>query len=814
MWIKEFAHKVMERNKKVQSAEYGRGKEVCMRNKGKAGKALALFLAGALLLGGCGQSGSQEGALGRESGENPGRIEQTDAGSGSGGSGDESGDWESGAAMGRFSDSEVELPGEMDYPKSLVQDGSTIRAIDAEGMDYVSTDNGESFQYDTAVPEAYLELIDQDCYVDSLAVSPDGSRLVSLFGMNEEDGGFYHYLITADGSLRELVDTSQFYGMKFICGEDGSFYCAAGGDGSIYQIDSVSGGMTFLFQTGAAVGYLAQAGNYLYAVGDSDIWLYDLAAGEQAKEDAVLLNFLKSSINGITAGEYPDILISPGSGEDDIYVVTKEGLYHHVLYGTTMEQIIDGSLCSIGDTSRLFADMAVIRGKEWDSFLIMYADGTLMRFVYDPDIPTVPEETLRIYGLYEDSDVSLAVSYFKQEHPDVYVKYEVGVTEESGVTKEDALKALSTEIAAGKGPDVLVMDGIPYDSYIEKGVLTDLEESLSAVKAQLFENITDSYRRDGKLYAVPMTFAVPVLSGKDEVINGLDTLEELADKVEELRAQQPEGSLISFGDAKSALMLLAISSGMGWLQEKSLNEDAITEFLIQAKRIYDAQMSGLSEEETEYFQNSQVSSWDTVKGVQLVYALEAASREGTAMYLGQPLSLGLLKSSIYSYSFYSSLLRAQGKDFRFMPGQSGRMAIASSLLAVNQSSKNQKLAQEFVLSAVSEAFQGSAYLDGICINKAAYEKQKEYPYSADPDQAIGMISVDNDEFDAVEIFWPNEEQQKALDEIISSVEAAGGFEDHIYEAVIELGALALTGEKSIEESVDAIAQRVKLYLAE
>lgn len=787
-----------------------------MKKKTKTGKAIALLMAGVLLLGGCGQDGARGGASAAENGQanSTGQTAENNGSKDSASSQGSDGNSAQGSTMGRFVDSEVELPEKMIYPKGIVQDGSTIRTLDAAGMDFVSTDYGESFQYDAAVPETYLELISRDCYVDSVAASPDGSRILSVYQMDDAGGDYHRYLITADGTLRELEDFSQIYQVKFIYGEDGSFYCTAGGDGSIYRVDPVTGEMTFFFQAGEPVGYLKQAGKYLYAVGDSNIWLYDLEAGEQAKEDTVLLNFLKSSINGITSGEYPSVLIGSGSGEDDIYVVTKEGLYHHVVYGTMMEQVIDGSLCSIGDSSRTFADMAVIRGDGRDSFLILYADSTLMRFVYDPDIPTVPDTTLRVYGLYEDTDVALAVSYFKDAHPNVYVKYEVGISQENGVTREDALKALGTEIAAGKGPDVLVMDGIPYDSYIEKGVLLELDETVSAVRSGLFGSVVDSYSRDGKLYAVPMTFSVPVLSGKEELINGLDTLADLADKIEALRAQQPEGSLISFGDAKSALMLLATASGTGWLKGKSLDEEAVTEFLTQSKRIYDAQMSGLDEAALEYFQNSTVSNWDAIKGVQLVNALEAGSREGTAIYLGQPLSTGVLKSSIYSYSFYSSLLRAQGKSFRFMPGQSGRTAIASSLLSVNKNSGMQELAREFVLSAISEAFQSSTYLEGICINKAAYEQQKEYPYSAGPDQSIGMISMEGADSDFVEIYWPDEEQQKALDEIVASVEGAGSFEENIYEAVIELGALALTGEKSIEESVDAIAQKVKLYLAE
>ena len=40
---------------------------------------------------------------------------------------------------------------------------------------------------------------------------------------------------------------------------------------------------------------------------------------------------------------------------------------------------------------------------------------------------------------------------------------------DNGLTAEDAVKALNTEIMAGKGPDVLYLDGLPAGSLLIKG---------------------------------------------------------------------------------------------------------------------------------------------------------------------------------------------------------------------------------------------------------------------------------------------------------------------------------------------------------
>lgn len=100
-----------------------------------------------------------------------------------------------------------------------------------------------------------------------------------------------------------------------------------------------------------------------------------------------------------------------------------------------------------------------------------------------------------------------------------------------GASAEDALRTLNTELVAGKGPDVLILDGMPLQSFIDKGVLAELSQVISA--DGLIPQVVDPMRTDGKLYAVPTRFTVPVLMGKPETLEGLDSLETLAAAVQD-----------------------------------------------------------------------------------------------------------------------------------------------------------------------------------------------------------------------------------------------------------------------------------------
>ena len=85
---------------------------------------------------------------------------------------------------------------------------------------------------------------------------------------------------------------------------------------------------------------------------------------------------------------------------------------------------------------------------------------------------------------------------------------EIGMSGEDSVTVSDALRTLNTDIMAGKGPDILILDGMPVENYIQKGLLEDITDTVESADQEdgLFENIMKTYERDDKIYAVPLGF--------------------------------------------------------------------------------------------------------------------------------------------------------------------------------------------------------------------------------------------------------------------------------------------------------------------
>ena len=58
---------------------------------------------------------------------------------------------------------------------------------------------------------------------------------------------------------------------------------------------------------------------------------------------------------------------------------------------------------------------------------IIFHINFLFHIIEKPDKAAVPQETLKIYSLERNVDVSAAVSFYQIQNPDVFVEYEVGI---------------------------------------------------------------------------------------------------------------------------------------------------------------------------------------------------------------------------------------------------------------------------------------------------------------------------------------------------------------------------------------------------
>lgn len=260
---------------------------------------------------------------------------------------------------------------------------------------------------------------------------------------------------------------------------------------NIYEIDQETGTAKLFLAVDIIPDMFCVWDNYMAVKSESGgVVLYALDTAEQIEDD-VITDFVNKNcvINKHVAESTYSIFPAE---EEGVYLVCSKGVYRHVIGGTVMEQVINGGLCSLSDPMKHVVKM--IRTEE-ESFMAAFSEGKVSSFAYDPEISTVPSQTLTAYSLTENDILRQAIIRYQGAHPDVYVEYKVGMDEEGGVTREDAVKKLNTEIMAGKGR-------FSYSGRASRKLLCGKRGAggLDAVSGRTGEGGKDSSEYQGKFY--------------------------------------------------------------------------------------------------------------------------------------------------------------------------------------------------------------------------------------------------------------------------------------------------------------------------
>ena len=78
------------------------------------------------------------------------------------------------------------------------------------------------------------------------------------------------------------------------------------------------------------------------------------------------------------------------------------------------------------------------------------------------------------------------------------IDYIWGVDDENGISESDAISSLNTQLLAGEGPDVIIMDGLNVRSYEDTGVLMELSQVYDEIiqkNPDCLETVLNTYRR-------------------------------------------------------------------------------------------------------------------------------------------------------------------------------------------------------------------------------------------------------------------------------------------------------------------------------
>ena len=396
-------------------------------------------------------------------------------------------------------------------------------------------------------------------------------------------------------------------------------------------------------------------------------------------------------------------------------------LSHYTLSGDTREILMHGSDYAWGpESTNAYLGCAASDGAFW---LIVETGGvqTLYRYVYDPD-KTV-EHTLTVFSLEESALVRQTIAVWNSLHPETRVEYTVGMDGAQAATRDDVIRQLNTELLAGAGPDVLIVDGLPADPLVEQGLLADMSglSDWSAVR----ENVLASYTSGGGLYAVPAGMRAYIAGGRpDAVDDRLLSLEGIAGAMEEAVADEP---CISFsgGLYEHLFDLFYPASADAVWADGAFQPDAYAAFVGQLNRI--ARAAGA--ETIEGYTARAEESGQGSTGGELYANFGAGSLNdfwnGGARWFAERWDSASQAGcfSVLERGEDGSLAAAPGEVTLYpIPGVEGPGVFEPLCAAAFPASgKQQALAAEFVRLMLSDGVQGAAGLDALPVTQSGLE---------------------------------------------------------------------------------------------
>lgn len=681
------------------------------------------------VLGGCGNgspAASTKGADSTKEGTTSGTQTGTeDTQAGIEGTGNEN------KAMGRYVESSVDVSEYTTLSCGVTQlsDGRFV-ILDKEAGMLVSEDGGATWRAEAIPGIPDLAAFTKDNYIFTMKADTDGTIAVLSSPNTDGTGDFHTGLILTgpDGSTRtipELTAAEEGYVHDIWFGPEGRLFAKVMGGSALYEVDTQSGEMRKYMALLNTPDLIQFQGDYMILLTAKDgITFYNMKE-EKWVDDAVLADFMRQNyLDDYYCHETFSVYMVPGE-ENVIYVAGKGGVYRHVIGGTAMEQIIDGGLSTFSNPSISIVNMITLENNE---FMVLFSSGRLVRYTYDPNVPTVPDELVTVYSLREEDKVRQAIAQYQAQNPQAFVRYEVGMSGSDAAGREDAIKKLNTELMAGAGPDILILDGLPMDSYIEKGVLLDLSDHISQMtgEQELLPNIVESFRQDGKIYGMPITFDIPAVLGKGDDLAQIHDLVSLADTMERLREENPGQEIISmFSEEVAVKWLLPVSAPAFVNETGNLDTKVLAEYLEEINRIYTASMDGLSdtlqkynETRRELYRRSDADD----------YYMEAYNSLGnvTSEFLMNEavFAAGKLKNT-YTFQEVLSVNKVEGyEEMRMAPldGHCSHVFVPDVITGINASSTHPEDAQAFFDVLMGKEVQQLLY-DGFVVNKAALESQ-------------------------------------------------------------------------------------------
>lgn len=723
---------------------------------------------------------------------------------------------QSGNAMGRYVEQSITLP-DSDYAMDMVMLSTgrlRVALMKADGNVLICTAGTQSNTWDTfALPVKITE----SGSIGAVALSPEGSVFCSTL-QKMEDGTYqpHFWFLDSSGNSREIPVTYADVNPQM-----GYFVptCDFTADGRLLAQFYSKEVREVNLETGELGSNLNELETSLltFCCAGEDAYMLGWSSGSVCRGgvtealSGVLGEQVVASLQA-TEGSEPKITFWENS-DGYLFFTTHDGLYSYAPGGSVTEELVSGGRSSLGDPT--FFPKA-LTGAEDGSFYVLGqgAEAALYHYVYDPEAPTQPSIQLRLYSLYEDENLRQMVSQYQKSHPEVAIDLEIGLTGEDGVTVADALRTLNTRILAGSGPDLICLDGFNIDTYLEKGILADLSGVLNQA-GPLLEQVTNCYAQDGKVCAVPTTFAIPAMYGAEKYVSQIHDLDSLVAAAKQAKEENPDRERIVNAMYPITMADLYYDScSAAWVNpDGTLDAEKLAAFYAAMKELYALDESFRQAnaewmaEFAEEFENGEYyfapGDYTGLGGVFYIY--------GDICYLPTGTLDGM-------YAWSSHVLAGE-KDYlsvgyRTIPlsGQASNVFLPRRIMGILTTATHPQAAETFLTFMLSDEVQAKDLTTGFPVNQVTFERELSEDRYVDSvfttGSAVQGTSV------SYSAQWPNASQRQQLKGWVDDLTTPALTDRTVRNKVMEQMVDCCNGKITPQQAADAALRSLNLYLSE
>ncbi len=713
-----------------------------------------------------------------------------------------------------------------------------VRAKDSSGelLVYRSSDGGRSFRKDDLEWMKDMEFCQDSCALTSVDRTVDNGYLVTYDILNDsyERVETKVQYITKE-SVTDIADyrnssnliTSKLVGDHIVVMEQDH----------ITLFDRNGTKQTEIKQDGAID--LCEDGDNLLLVCEDGLMEYDLQ-GKCIKQYSEKMDVLTDKLREVqekinTEQLQKDMVCCDTDGV--VYLLLKDGIYRYYPENGVVEQLIsdDRNLFAVGEVEGFLVTEKkeiYIAGRENTDGDIVFAgffyqkkipyftmkqDGTIA-YSDTTDAEQKKDGSLKVYSLENSDYIDQAIKRLAQQFPDMNIVYEVGMDKENGLTTQDAVNAFHTQMLSGDGPDIIFMDGLNPDTYVQNGELLDLNEIVEQSGEDCLNTVVNAFEQKSAVYALPTRFAIPMIFAPKEQVEQLKNPKELCTHLK-TSGSGINNLFVYDGQAlyDTLFPLYAKDILAGWKIEK----EAMQQFVQDAKDIYEA-CNAHNNEVDVTVQKEAPRQFDSFDGLNVI--------PGINNYTGRPidvwpdLTVGQLRSQVGVMHLYTArdYMQSNGKNYVF--DTMSDVYLPKMIVSINKECKNKEMAKEFVQYLLSEDvincendnYIAQSFGDyeqvGISVNKKVREadadkyRNVQSTIASNSDNGMGSkitlhSDVTENEAEALERCYSNAKTCVYLDRIA---------EDIVVTYLDEV----VSGNCTVEEAAGKICDELGMYMEE